>query len=90
VNELTFNDLPATVQTILHRLQTIENLVRDFKQPQKEDELFAIEQAAEYLNLKKATLYGLVCHRKIPYLKPGKKLYFKKSDLTNWILTNKK
>lgn len=53
-------------------------------------ELLSINQAAQYLNLAKQTLYGFTSKGAIPYLKRGKKLYFKKSELNNWISEGKK
>jgi len=53
-------------------------------------ELLSITQAAEYLNLAKQTLYGFTSKGEIPYLKKGKKLYFKKSELTKWVNEGKK
>ena len=53
-------------------------------------ELLSISQAAEYLNLAKQTLYGFTSKGEIPYLKRGKKLYFKKSELANWLSEGKK
>lgn len=48
-------------------------------------ELLSISQAAGYLNLAKQTLYGFTSKGKIPHLKRGKKLYFKRSELNKWI-----
>lgn len=53
-------------------------------------ELLNVTQAAEYLNLAKQTLYGFTSKGVIPYLKRGKKLYFKKSELNKWISEGKK
>src|SRR5437870_1019317 len=53
-------------------------------------ELLSITQAAEFLNLAKQTLYGFTSKGEIPYLKKGKKLYFKKSELLKWVNAGKK
>lgn len=48
-----------------------------------------ISEAADFLYIKKSTLYKHTCNRTIPFFKPnGKKIYFKKSDLINWMLRN--
>ena len=44
-----------------------------------------IDEAAKLINLTKPTVYGLVHQNKIPYLKKGKRLYFVKVDLLEWI-----
>ncbi len=45
-----------------------------------------VNEASNYLRLKKSYLYNLVYLNQIPFYKPnGKKLYFKKSELSHWI-----
>ena len=53
-------------------------------------EILHIDQAAELLNLAKATIYCLTSKGKIPHFKTGKKLYFKRSELLEWIEANKR
>lgn len=43
--------------------------------PQNSKELFTIDEASQYLNLAKQTLYGLASKNKIPFIKRGK-LFF--------------
>ena len=49
------------------------------------DKPFTIEEASEFLNLTKATLYSKVSRREIPVMKRGKKLYFSMSDLNAYL-----
>ena len=53
-------------------------------------ELFSLHDAAEYLQLAPQTLYGFTSKRKIPFLKKGKKLYFKLTELEKWLETGRK
>ncbi|KQC14430.1 MAG: hypothetical protein APR63_14290 [Desulfuromonas sp. SDB] len=47
------------------------------------------EEAAEYLDIELSYLYKLTSWKKIKHYKPnGKKLYFLKEDLDNWISSN--
>lgn len=48
-----------------------------------------VEQIADYLNLTKPTIYGLVHKREIPHFKKGKRLYFDKENINQWILEGK-
>jgi excisionase family DNA binding protein len=59
----------------------IEGISENTPTPKKENKLLSINEAAKYLNLAKQTLYGFTSTRTIPFIKKGKKLYFKKSDL---------
>ncbi len=54
------------------------------------DQLLTIQQAGDLLNLSIPTLYGYVHRAEIPVCKKGKRLYFSKDDLTNWIKEGKK
>jgi excisionase family DNA binding protein len=53
-------------------------------------ELLSLHEAARYLQLAPQTLYGFTSKRKIPFIKKGKKLYFKETDLENWLETGRK
>lgn len=52
--------------------------------------ILTLEEASQYLNLAKQTIYGLTSKRLIPFIKKGKKLYFVKADLEAWLMTGKK
>jgi excisionase family DNA binding protein len=59
--------------------------------PQPEsDQIGGINLAQEITGLAKPTIYGLVAQSKIPYMKQGKKLYFSKRELTDWIKQGKR
>ncbi|MFM7023096.1 MAG: helix-turn-helix domain-containing protein [Flavobacteriales bacterium] len=87
------NKVIVTTQTELEAL--IQDSIRKvFKeQPKTENnktEFFNLKEAAAFLKLAGQTIYGFTSKRKIPFLKRGKKLYFKKSDLENWLNQGKK
>jgi excisionase family DNA binding protein len=49
-----------------------------------------VREAAEYTGISSGTLYVLTHGRKIPFYKPlGKKIYFKRSELDNFMFRNK-
>jgi len=48
-----------------------------------------LDEACEYLGYKKSYVYKLISAGRIPYSKPnGKKLYFDRIKLENWMLSN--
>lgn len=49
------------------------------------DEIGGIALALEITGLARPTIYGLVAQSKIPVMKRGKKLYFSRNELTEWI-----
>lgn len=57
---------------------------------ENESDFLTIEQAAIFVNLAKATIYALCSMGKIPVLKKGKRLYFVKTELTEWLRSGRK
>ena len=51
--------------------------------------MLGISEACEFLNLAKQTLYGFTSKNEIPFIKKGKKLYFRKTDLEQWLMEGK-
>lgn len=49
-----------------------------------------IEEASKFLNLAKATVYTLTSAGKIPVIKKGKRLYFTKQELIDWLKKGRK
>ena len=80
-------------EVILDKLNTIENLLRIVKKDDKITvpiaEVFNLTQATEYVSLSKSAIYKKTSKRNIPHLKKGKKLYFKRSELDEWLTENK-
>jgi excisionase family DNA binding protein len=68
------------------------SVISEAKQPelQNPDELLTVQQAAELLNLSVATLYGYTQRAEIPVCKRGKRLYFSKQNLIEWVKQGKK
>jgi excisionase family DNA binding protein len=67
---------------------TIRKVLSVHTEPQPEqDAWFNIDELCEYLPAKpaKATIYGKVHQRLIPFHKQGKSLIFRKSDIDEWL-----
>ena len=53
-------------------------------------EILTIEEAAEFLSVSKSYLYKQTSAQAIPHYKPtGKRCYFKRSELEEWILSGR-
>ncbi|MFA6248035.1 MAG: helix-turn-helix domain-containing protein [Mucilaginibacter sp.] len=88
---ITFDQLPKAVSELLEKVSKIENILsQDHPNETGADNLFSIKQASAFLNLSISTLYGKVCRREIPVSKQGKKLYFNKTELLEWIRAGRK
>lgn len=53
-------------------------------------EILNVNEAAELTGLARQTLYGMTSQRTIPFFKRGKRILFKRSELEQWLLENRK
>ena len=86
-------------QTLLSRIDKLETLltrISDRLEVEKSDEssqkedLGDIQLASEITGLAVPTIYSKVSRAEIPCMKRGKKLYFSKHELIQWIRDGKK
>lgn len=74
--------------TILSKLERIEKLLETQQAMQKQ--VLNFNDACIYLELSQSHLYKLTSTGSIPHYKPnGKKLYFNRQELDNWLLRNR-
>lgn len=53
-------------------------------------EILSFKEALVYLDVSESTLYKMTAKKDIDFTKPnGGKIYFRKSDLNNWMLQSK-
>jgi hypothetical protein len=71
------NAIEAVLSEIVHRLPSSETGYKN--------DLGDISVAIEETGLSKAHIYYLTCKERIPHIKKGGKLYFKRSDLRAWL-----
>lgn len=92
MTEITFEQLPKAVGELFEKLNNIERLLieQSSTRTPEADTLLTISQAASFLNLAVPTLYSKVSRQEIPCSKNGKRLYFSKDELTEWIKSGKK
>jgi excisionase family DNA binding protein len=92
MEQLTFEKLPQAITLLLDKLNNIEKILlcQANNKESKTDQLLTIKQTAEFLSLSIPTIYGLVAKHMIPVNKRGKRLYFSKYELTDWIKSGRK
>ena len=87
-------DITVTNLTIEDISKAIRNELRNYfeqqEEKEREDEIGGIELALELTGLAKPTIYSLVSTRKIPHSKRGKKLYFSRRELLEWLTTGRR
>ncbi len=81
-------------ETIINKLDAIENTVNSIVsnnknansiESNKEDDFIDLSAASALLKMPISTLHFHKKHHGLPFLKPGKRLVFKKSKLLTWM-----
>lgn len=72
-------------RTIEEKIDTIERYIMISAK-----NILTADEAAAMLDMKVSMIYSLTSRRKIPFYKPnGKKIFFKKDELEQWVLSNR-
>lgn len=82
--QLSVTEIRKLLREELEGYFSTTNYLQHNDQPEP-DSLLSIQQAADFLHLSVPTLYGKVHNRELPFSKRGKRLYFSKSELTEWV-----
>ena len=83
-------------EVIEARLNSIENLILDLKQPTKvepieqPEQLLTVQEAAQFLNLTVPTIYSKVSKGELPVMKRSKRLYFSRTELLDYLKDGRK
>ncbi|REG84555.1 helix-turn-helix domain-containing protein [Winogradskyella sediminis] len=73
---------------IIERLESIEKLLLEQQTLQKQ--VLNFNETCRYLELSQSHLYKLTSSGAIPHYKPnGKKIYFQRQELDQWLLRNR-
>lgn len=80
------------LQTVI--IDCVNSCLKNSKQvhseQSKQDDLLTVEEAATFLHLAKQTIYERTAAGTIPCMKQGKRLYFSKKELTDYIAQGKR
>lgn len=84
-------------EAITERLSSIENLILDLKHPQQQEQpkqeaeapIF-IQEASKLLGITVPTMYSKVSKGEVPVTKRGKRLYFFRSELLEYLKQGRK
>lgn len=80
-------------ELIIEKLNAIEDLLKKTKEDNRTfvvlnsslPDVLNLKQASEYISLFKSAIYKKTAERSIQHFKQGKKLYFKTSNLSEWL-----
>ncbi|MFZ2284026.1 MAG: helix-turn-helix domain-containing protein [Lutibacter sp.] len=88
--ENPFEILFEKLEIIESRLNSIEAKLGNKHNEQGYKEILNLNQLCDYLELSKGHIYKLTSTREIPHYKNGgRKLYFNKNEIDNWVLQNR-
>jgi len=82
----TAEELDSLIQNSVRQALKEQNLEANLPA----SNLLSIEEACQLLKLAKQTLYGFTSKNLIPFIKRGKKLYFRRSELETWLNEGKR
>lgn len=95
---ITFNDLPEAVSVMLRKVENMEHAIvglrEDIKRTQVQQESehipMGVQEACDFLNMKKSTMYYYIQNGLIPTNRKGKKYTFFKDELIKWVESGRK
>jgi excisionase family DNA binding protein len=76
-------------------MEFIQSEIKEIKklllaQNLQKKEFLTVEETTVYLQLSKSCLFKMTSNKEIPFYKPGgKKLYFRKPELDEWVFKNR-
>ena len=90
--EVTFEQFLKSVPLFLDKMNNIERLLleKSNETPPESDELLTVPDAAKFLSLSVATIYGLISKGALPVMKRSKRCYFSKAELLNYLKQGRK
>lgn len=84
IKNLDNETLLLKVESHDHRIEVLENLIRDAKQ------VLTLEEAALFMGISKSSLYKMTHKHELPFFRPnGKLIYFEKAELLKWMRQNR-
>ena len=91
MENLVFTQLsvPEIRELFRQELHSYFSAIQQHEQPET-DQLLTIQEAGQLINLTVPTIYGLVSRSEIPVSKKGKRLYFSKLELIEWVKSGRK
>ena len=80
--------MEQSIDILMQKMERIENLIEE--QSILKKDVLNFSETCKYLGLSKSHLYKLTSSKSIPHFCPqGKRLYFKRTDMDDWLLRNR-
>lgn len=85
MTKISFNELPEAVTELTKKVDELYKVIKNVQPQEAVDQYLTVDETAKFLNLSVPTIYSKVSKRELPYSKRGKRLYFLKSDLEDYL-----
>ena len=89
---ITFDNLPEAVTQLLQEVAYIRNhlLNQSATTPEPmpypaENKFLTVTEVSQMLNLSTGAIYNMTSTRQIPFFKKGRRVYFDKKEIDEWI-----
>jgi len=89
---ITFDNLPEAVKHLLHEVADIKNYLlnqaatpAETKQLAPDGDFLTVSDVSQMLNISKGAVYNMTSTRQIPFFKKCGRVYFDRSEITEWI-----
>ncbi len=89
IMENPFGIIVEKITAIEMRLETIERLLNYTDEKLHYSEIMSLKQLCNYCDFTKSFVYKQTSTREIPHYKKGKRLFFKRTEIDEWLLKNK-
>ena len=86
--QIDFEKIQRDIEEIKSKLSGLLEKLSSAKTKEDEKELLTVKDCAKFLNLTVSTIYTKTSNGELPVHKRGKRSYYLKSELIEWIKTN--
>ncbi|MCK9291653.1 MAG: helix-turn-helix domain-containing protein [Bacteroidales bacterium] len=86
MEQVFFNVPLSKLEPIFKRwIKEVYHETKTTEPKEQPEQLLTIQEAADFLNLSVATMYGKVHKRELPFMKRSKRLYFSRTELMEYL-----
>ena len=89
---ITYDNLPEAVKHLLHEVADIKNYLlnqaatpAETKQLAPDGDFLTVSDVSQMLKISKGAVYNMTSTRQIPFFKKGRRVYFDKKEIDEWI-----
>ncbi len=89
-SKITFEKIPEAISLLITEVRELKLELGSIRDSYMEPDLLTVNEAAKYLDLAVGTIYSMVSRGEIPVNKKRGRLYFLRSELTEWIKSGRR